>query len=454
MNDGGEARWDNLCTFVEDTMEAKGVPGVAVGILCAGKVASAGFGVTNVDHPLPVTDDTLFQIGSITKTFTGAAVVRLVEAGKLALDTPVRTYLPEFKVVDEDASAHATIRHLLAHTGGWEGDYFVDTGGGDEALAQYVTGMSELEQIAPLGLLFSYNNAGFSLAGRVIEVATGKNFRQALQELVLEPLGLSRCFFGPGEVITHRFAVGHRVGEEGAEVARPWPLSPCIWPAGGIICPVKDLLRYAQFHLGDGCAADGTRLLMPETMRAMQSPQVAIRDGEAWGLAWSLEDVGGARTIGHGGGTLGQVTLLTLVPERNFAVAVLTNADRGREVTREVTYRALSEYLGVQHEEPAPIETSAEELAQYASWYRRPYADIELGVLGGRLVEQMIIKQGFPTRDQPPGPPPPPTVLGLCGKDTLLVLEGPGKGTRADIVRRDDGSVGWLRMGRLYRRDA
>jgi CubicO group peptidase (beta-lactamase class C family) len=216
-------------------MSVHAVPGVAVGVLYNGETYTAGFGVTHVEHPLPVTEDTLFQVGSISKTFTCTVVMRLVEMGKLGLDATVRIYLPGFKVSDEEASTRATVRHLLTHMAGWVGDFFHDTGAGDDALERYVADMSELEQLAPVGTVWSYNNAGFSVAGRIIEVVTGQTYEAALKELVLEPLGLGHCFLGPGEVITRRFAVGHRDGTEGAQVARPWPLPRGVYPAGGIV---------------------------------------------------------------------------------------------------------------------------------------------------------------------------------------------------------------------------
>lgn len=136
MSANHELLWDKLLAFVAEVLEKRGVPGAVVGIMHEGETQAAGVGVTNVDHPLPVTAETLFQIGSITKTFTATAMMRLVEMGKLDLDVTVRTYVPAFKVADESASARATIRHLLTHMAGWFGDYFHDTGMGDDALAQ------------------------------------------------------------------------------------------------------------------------------------------------------------------------------------------------------------------------------------------------------------------------------------------------------------------------------
>ena len=116
------------------------VPGVAVGLWMDGEEYAEGFGVTSLENPLPVTPNTLFQIGSTTKTITATLVMRLVEAGKPELDAPVRQYLPALRLADEDVAARVTLRHLLTHTGGWAGDYFVRTGSGDDALAKICRG--------------------------------------------------------------------------------------------------------------------------------------------------------------------------------------------------------------------------------------------------------------------------------------------------------------------------
>jgi CubicO group peptidase (beta-lactamase class C family) len=447
MNASHETNWDRLSEFVPGLMKDKGIPGVAVGILHDGETAAAGFGVTNLDHPLPVTDETLFQIGSITKTFTGTAVMQLVEMGQLDLEATVRSYLPDFKVADETAASQATIRHLITHVGGWVGDHFDDTGAGDDALARYVASMAGLEQLAPLGTVWSYNNSAFCVAGRVIEAVTGKSYEAVLKELLLEPLGLKNTYFDPGDVMIHRFAVGHDVTGEEAEVARPWPLPRSAYPAGGITCDVGDLLRYARFHLGDGTADGETRLLSPDSMAQMQSPQAALWKSRSWGLSWALDDTNGTRQISHAGGTMGQVSLLMLVPEHDFAIAIFTNAEQGGFVTEAVNRWAMKGYLGLEVIEPAPIEASEEELAPYVGRYSRPFADIELGMLGGRLVGQVMYKGRFPDKDSPLPPVPPPMSLALCEKDALLVLDGPSKGEKVEIVRKPDGSIGWLRAG-------
>src|SRR5689334_22637608 len=135
------------------------VPGVAVGIVHDGEEHYAYAGVTNVENPLPVDESTVFQFGSTGKTYTATAVMRLVEQGKVDLDAPVRTYVPELRLKDEDVAAKVTVLQLLNHTAGWSGDFMDDMGNGDDALEKFVAAMEFIEQVTPLGATVSYNNA-------------------------------------------------------------------------------------------------------------------------------------------------------------------------------------------------------------------------------------------------------------------------------------------------------
>ncbi len=445
------APFEQLVEFARAEHARSGVPGFALGVLHEGVTCAEGFGVTNRDHPLPVTGETLFQIGSITKTFTATLIMRLSEQGKVRLDDPVRAYLPEFRVRDPQASAEATIRHLLTHTGGWLGDVFRDTGSGADALSRYVAGMAELEQVHPLGGPLSYNNAGFAVAGAIIEAVTGQAYEEALREMVLAPLGLQAAFFTAAEAITHRFAVGH--SRDGG-VARPWQLARAIAPMGGLIVSAPELLRYAAFHLGDGTTAAGERLLQPESLAAMRQPQVTFWDRSHVGLAWFLSDLYGPRTQSHGGGVVGQETLLTLLPEQGFAIAALSNRAWGGNLNRRVTAEALRLYFGLESaDQPKPQGADAAALAPYSGRYETAAASAELALLNGRLIMQTRSKVGFPSQHEPPPPPPPPMALDLCAPDRLIALAGHNEGDTLECVRRADGQIGWFRYGmRLYPR--
>lgn len=436
-------------------MRETAVPGVCVGVLQNGQTHVAGFGVTNVNHPLDVTPDTLFQIGSITKTYTATLLQQLVAMGKLVLDAPLLTYLPDFRVGDETVAGRVRVRDLLTHTAGWVGDHFIDTGSGGDANRNYAASMAGLPQLAPPGTHFSYNNASFSLAGHLIETVAEMSFEAAMQRYLFDPLGLTHSYFYAGDVMTHRFAVGHRVTANGAEVQRPWPLPRAVHPAGAICCSVGDLLRYGQFHLSDGMTADGVQLLPAEVIRQMRTAQFAVGDmTEAIGLAWFLDRVGGVVTASHGGATVGQLSLLLLVPERQFALAIVTNADYGRVLTKELSGWMLGHYLGLHGAEPVPVEVPEEELRGLVGVYKRPFQDVELRWENGRLSLAVTFKQPFPTPDTPLPPPLPPAPLTPIAPDRFLVLEGPMKHQLASILRQPDGTIGWLRYGgRIHRKE-
>jgi CubicO group peptidase (beta-lactamase class C family) len=428
-------------------MDELGVPGVALGVVSGGEEETAGLGVTSVDNPLEVTADTLFQIGSIGKTFTATLVMRLVEEGKLELDVPVRDYLPDFRLSDEQAAAGATIRHLLTHTGGWVGDYFDDFGWGDDALARMVERVGELPQLTPLGEVWSYNNSGFYVLGRVIEVLTERTFEEAMRDLVLDPLGLEHAYYFMDDVITRRFVVGHELDEsEGTIVARPWPVGRAAHSAGGIVTSVRELLRYARFWI------EGGDVLRRESMNEMLRPQVEVGGNvDAVGLAWMLMSIEGVRLIGHGGGTKGQISWLAFAPEQQFALAVVTNHQRGGVVADRVAEAAYEAYLGVREPELSAIELPRERLQEYLGRYEARMGDVVLYAADGGVEIRLEPKGGFPTPETPPPPPPPPIPIAFSSENEIFVPEGMFKGDRAVFLRDGDGEIAWLRIGgRVY----
>lgn len=437
-------QFSRLRDHARDAMGRLGVPGVALGVIAGGETHVDGLGVTNVDHPLDVTADTLFQIGSISKTITGTAVMRLVEQGRLDLDAPVRRYLADLQLSDAGTAEQITLRHLLTHMSGLQGDFFLDTGWGDDALARYVARMVEIPQIAPLGTLWSYCNAGFNLAGRVVEAVAGQPIERAIGELVFAPLGMDRAFFLPHEVMTYRFAVGHRSGVGGPEVLRPWPIPRAHSAVGAVCTSVAQLLRYAALHLEPDAA------LAP--MQVAQGPAGNFAD--MVGLTWMLRDMGGVRVVAHGGATNGQMAQLALVPERGFALVLLTNGDRGSALNLELMMAALEIFLGAQIPAPQPIAWDRAVLDAYAGGYRSALTRVDLRAEAGELIAQVTPLGGFPDISSPPGPPAPPVRLAQTGEDRMLVLDAPYKNNRAEIIRDAEGRVAWLRFGgRAHRRE-
>ena len=456
MSPNNHDRWDALCKLAEQEMRKHHIPGASIGICLGGEALSAGFGVTNLNNPLPVDASTAFQIGSITKTLTCAAVMRLVEAGRLQLETPVTAVLPTWRVTDSLATSGATVWHLLTHTGGWLGDLFVDTGSGEDALAKYVARMADLPQVAPIGLHYSYNNAAFVLLGRIVESIEGMAFEKVVSATLFNPLGLADSHFKADEIMTKRFAVGHRVLGSLAEVAVPWALPRSGAPMGSIVANVPDLLSYARMMLALGTTKDGKQLLKPETVQAMQASQKAIwRDRESIGLAWHIEKHGSEVLVHHGGATLGQGAWLEYCPSRGFALAILANSDTASHLVRSLRKQALREYLGVDLPRDEFHAMTNQQMKEVEGRYVLPkFGFTEIRILAGKLIAQDINTGGFPTEDTPPEPSPPPYTLELAESDRLVVADGKFKDTICHILRDDSGKMRWFRMGgRIHLRE-
>jgi CubicO group peptidase (beta-lactamase class C family) len=442
-----DINFKKVCETIVAEMKRLKVPGVAIGVYHEGKEDTAGFGLTNIEHPLPVSADTLFQTGSISKTFTGTLFMRLVEAGQVDLDAPARAYLPKFKLADKQVAECVTIRHLLTHTGGWIGDYFNDYGNGDDAQEKMVRDIARLEQVTPLGEVWSYCNTGFNIAGRIVEVVTGKPFEGAAREMILDPLGMDMTFYFPDDVmITHRFVTGHHKEGKQVRVSRPWAIGRAGAPVGGVVSTVKDLLTYARFHMGDGRGASGEKLLSVESLRQMRAPLYPASGFDHIGLTWFIRDAGELKIINHGGATHGQIAGLYFIPEQGFALAVLTNSEDGRAITGTALKQSLKVFLDFDLPIPKPIETPVERLEEYAGKYELPLLAYELRLEKGQLMLHETPRGGFPKPDSPALPAPPPMRTAFYEPDKLIVLDEPMKNALGEFLRRPDGSLQYLRL--------
>jgi len=193
-----------------DDLRAKHrVPAASLAVLQDDEIDTVASGVLNLDTGVEATTESLFQIGSITKVWTTTVAMQLVDAGLLELGAPLQAYVPEFRVADESVSRSVTIRHLLTHSSGIDGDHFEDTGRGDDALEKYTVSCAPLRQVHPLGATMSYCNTGFSLLGRVIEVVTGEVWDAAIRARLFEPMKLTHTATLPEDVLRYRAAMGH-----------------------------------------------------------------------------------------------------------------------------------------------------------------------------------------------------------------------------------------------------
>jgi CubicO group peptidase (beta-lactamase class C family) len=455
-----DERFEAVARVVYGKMAEHKVPGVALGVFKDGQTLTRGFGIANLESPEQrVTPDTLFPLASLSKTVAATAIMRLVEQGKVRLDAPVQTYLPTFRVLDPVASREVTVRHLLTHTPGWEGQ-LTAADHGLFSLEFFADSLKELPQLAPPGAVWSYNNAGFTLAGRVIEVASGSDIHTALRDLVFRPLGMTRAFTRMGDVVSYAFTQGHRTTQVGSiEVVRPFALSNSV-TAGGVAMSLSDLMSYARFHLGEtGTARAG--VLSRESLDEMRRPQlVKNATSDEMGIGWHLRRVGGVQTLMHGGTAgAGHRLLVELVPERGLAFAILTNQSDGWRVVEAAERAILRAYESValapnqpichrginedMTSHATPLETQPS-LAQYAGRYVRPPSGaVEVREEEGGLV----LGSG--------GAGSGGTRLVFYGPDVAYVASGGSVGTPYEFIRTPAGEVGWIRNnGRIAKKEA
>ncbi len=444
-----------LNDFVKATSQKFNIPGVAVGVWVDGKEIYAIHGVTSAENPLPIDQETLFLVASVTKTFTATTLMRLIAEGKVDLNAPVRRYVPEFRLKDQQAADTITVLNLLNHTSGLDWRVNADTGEGDDALARTVAKMAEMELVARPGTRPSYSQAGYDLLGRTIEKVTGQTFEQAVHSLVFEPLGISHSFFERDEIMIQRFVVGHNGDKDGTlSIARPWRYSRGENPGGGIATSVADLLNFAQFHLGDGRTANGKRVLPTHVLQQMKEPTVKLQAsnlGDAIGIGWFLRDVNGVRTVGHAGSANGQFAELLLVPERNFAVVSLSNAGPGGiPFNQAVVNFALENYLGLVDRDLEPIPFDAARAKEIVGTYANAMMTFTVVTVGAGLRLALGIKPEIraAAEKEPPQDPEPADFGLLPGlSDEYIITSGEFKGQRGFFTHDASGTVVGVDLG-------
>jgi CubicO group peptidase (beta-lactamase class C family) len=371
-------------------IERHRVPGAVLGVLVDGTTSITAAGVLNVETGVRATPDSLFQIGSITKAYTATLALQLADEGVLDIDVPIAAVLPELRLAEPHATARVTMRHLLTHTSGIEGDHFVDVGRGDDVLERYVRTCAELGFSHPVGATFSYCNTGYVIAGRAIEVLTGMTWDAALRARLLDPLGLSDTVTLPEEVLRYRAAYGHTVEPDAPAKLAPAPLLPrSCGPAGLIWATAGDVLAFARAHTDSFPGlSDASRVMM-------RAPQIALPDpwtlGSHWGVGWILYDWDGRRVFGHDGATLGQAAFLRVVPEAGVAIVLLTNGGNAHDLYEELFRALLDELCGLTM--PAPLAPEPEPpvvaVGDFTGLYERVGVRIELADRGGRLAGRL-----------------------------------------------------------------
>lgn len=383
-------------TFTKPELEAKlaelierhRVPGAQLAVLDGDAITEVAAGVLSVRTGCPVSTDALFLPGSIGKLYTATLVLMLADEGLIDLDSPVRRYLPDFEVRDRDARDTVTVRDLLRHTSGFDGDVFLDTGRGDDALARYMKEITDLPQIAEPGAIWSYSNSGYAILGRLVEVVADTVYETALRDRLLAPLGLHQSVVFPEDAIPHPLSVGHVPDPEDPTsyvVSPQWGLYRSCGPMGAsLVASAGDVLRFTLLHLDGGVAADGSRLLAADRVAAAQVPQIDLVDdtvlGESWGLGWILDHFGDVAVIGHDGNSLGQNAFMRVAPEHRFGFCLQTNVESALSMYRELADWLFGERLDVRpRQDPAPLASPVvADPSRYVGTYQREGMALEV----------------------------------------------------------------------------
>lgn len=348
-----------LETYFVETLKDWKIPGMAVAIVKDGKVVLAkGFGVKEYSKPDKVDETTLFAIASNTKAFTAASLAILVDEGKIKWDDRVCDYLPYFRLYDPYVTEEMRIRDLLCHRSG------LGTFSGD--LLWYETPYTAEEVVKRARYLkpafgfrngFGYSNIMFMAAGEIIPAVTGKKWEDFVKERIFTPLEMRVTHVGTSELKRHEnVATPHYVTSEGETLTISYTSSDVIASAGGINSNVSEMSRWLIMLLNNG-VFDSTQILSEDRIREMWAQQTVIPVSKStkelfptthfnsYGLGWGLSDYHGYKIVSHGGGLDGMISRVTMVPEINLGLVVLTNSINS--LPPALAYKIIDTYLGV-----------------------------------------------------------------------------------------------------------
>lgn len=306
------------------------LPGLALAIVQDDQmIYQHGFGVADTTSR-PVTPQTPFIIGSLSKSFTALAIMQLVESGKIDLDAPVQRYLPWFRVDDPDASAHITIRHLLIHTSGlslYVGRQLLGRHA-SKTREQAVRALKRVKLAHEPGTIFEYCNTNYLILSLVIEAVAGETYEHYIEQHIFEPLGMDHSFTSEGDAQRDGMATGYRWW-----FGWPRPVhAPYLTDALGaafLISSAEDMACWLNVHLNGG-SVDGVSVLSAAGIEELHQPQVPTnRAGSMAAMGWRVEQLAGERIARHGGEVANYRADMVLVPERKLGVIVLQNCNNG-----------------------------------------------------------------------------------------------------------------------------
>jgi CubicO group peptidase (beta-lactamase class C family) len=309
-------------------MTRTSTPGVAIAVVKDDRVVfSKAFGFANLETQTPMTPDTLCRSGPITAAFTAASVLLLQEQGKLKLDQPVGRYIDGLS----PKLAAVNARQLLSHTAGIKEEHPTSGLFDEAALGRTVRSWKDDYVLSPPGQIYSHSNPGYVLAGLLIEEVGKKPFAKALDELLFEPLGMTRTTFRPSVVMTYPFAQSYRAfGREKPAQVRPFALDAFGWPSGSLFTNVNDLARFTIAFMNGG-KIEGKQVLSSSLIDALSTPVAAVPglNEQQSTYGFLSEDYRGVRVLSITGSWAGFTEQMWIVPRYRFAMIVMANRNMG-----------------------------------------------------------------------------------------------------------------------------
>jgi CubicO group peptidase (beta-lactamase class C family) len=424
----GRSTITQLQRMVDEAAIESGAVGGQVSVIVGERRADFVFGSANVELNQPMATDTVIQIGSTTKVFNAALVMTLVEQHRLDLDVPIVQYMPRFHVADPKARGAITLRQLLSMSAGLDNGPYTQFGNGDEALASYVESLRTLPQIFAPGRGFGYSNAGISIAGRVVELATGDTWDAALRARILEPAGLVHTITLAEDMPFQRVSVGHVPGKDGQPptVVRPWYITRAQGPAGSTLAAsAHNVAEFGALFVNDGVAHNGRRVLSHSSIAAMMTPTAPSPGGDfvAWGVGLSLMRWGSTEVWWHLGGNQSGVSALYIIPERHAVLAAVMNTPAaGGKFFGAFRGSFAQAVLGIRASEAAAPATAiaVPNPQRFVGTYVHTGAHYEVSQSGATLHFQMTMRYEGALEDEPPAAASEGDLIALGGDRFLL----------------------------------
>src|SRR5579871_6649879 len=361
---------EKIDTLVQRSMKAFDVPGIAVAVIKDGKVIhSKGYGVRSLNTMQKVDENTLFGIASNSKAFTAAALGILVDEGKLKWDDKVRDYIPEFKLYNPYVTEEFTIRDLLTHRSGLgmgAGDLMFFPDSSDFVLKDIIYNLRFLKPVSSFRSKYDYDNNMYIIAGEVIARASGQSWDDFIEERIMKPLGMSNSAASPDRVKDKSLMIdGHAAVNGKVQVIARSSLKVG-HAAGGINSSIADLSKWVLLQLNHGKYGDGKQLFSdnvheemwsPQTIQQVRGPGPYNTHFASYGFGFGLSDVKGYKQVTHTGGLEGMVTQITMIPELNLGIIVLTNQQEGGAFS-SITNQIKDGYFGI---------TGTDRVAEYSA---------------------------------------------------------------------------------------